>query len=150
MREILRRKPRFARAVHCRLSSATTMDPDALKSFMSTLTIDKSRKPVVDGECWGCGKKDTERSFKSCVKCREKNIKPSAKFCSQACMEANWSDHKKWHKEQVRVAEACKLTTAKFAAASKPTKIRDGDKYGQHYMAAHRLIDDGRYRDAAK
>jgi hypothetical protein len=54
--------------------------------------------------CWGCG--SFGDGYKTCAKCVEQKLPSPCRFCSPACLKANWPRHKQWHVEQLRDTEA--------------------------------------------
>ena len=104
--------------------------------------------------CWGCGTQEGQAAtFKCCPKCRELKI-ISAYFCSDACFEANWKRHKKWHKQHAQVAKLNEDNACKdFNEEEKRSMREGGDPYyaliekaisslrasGNHSLAAKRL-----------
>ena len=57
--------------------------------------------------CYGCGKPDTDNSFKSCSTCREMKLVP-LRFCSDECLEQSWPKHKQFHKQQRKIVQTGK------------------------------------------
>ena len=66
--------------------------------FVVSFILPESRRRK---KCWRCGASDTpKRTFRACSACVEKNLVP-AYYCSEACQTADWSVHRRWHKQQM-------------------------------------------------
>lgn len=76
-----------------------------------------------------CGHCDQEpppgEQFSRCSKCVKEKVPTPKAYCSQACLQADWPEHKLWHRQYKSSVAKVKAPTSKYNCAARERSARE-------------------------